>query len=246
MDFVAISAGHYLSQGLKADGTIVAWGDDTYRQCDIPEPNTGFTAMAAGYCSSLGIRGGVPACFIQTSTPADGWIDARQPFDNPVDQNPDGWDEVEITFFPGCDVSYLSADDFTVSELCNDGECDGLAPEVESFIGTGNTGTLTLSRPLDPKTWTTVSYHRSSATDVIRLGYLPADVDGSGVATPNDIIDVVEGVRHGGPPHQFDINRDGNLTADDVIVLIDLLNGAYPFESYWYKTLPPLPAESAP
>ena len=98
-----------------------------------------------------------------------------------------------------------------------------------------------MTRPLDPATWTTVTYHRGSAEDVIRLGYLPGDADGNLSSNANDIVEVVEDVQHGGPLHQFDIDRSGNLTANDFTVLIDLLNGAEPLESYWYKQPPPLP-----
>ena len=238
-NFIGVAELWNHSLALKADGSVIAWGNNDAGQCNVPEPNAGFGAIAAGYTYSLGIKGDIPACFIRSSTPGDGWIDARQPVDS-SQQNPAGWDSVEIAFFPGCDVSVLSADDFTISETCYDGECDGIAPEVESFVGAGSVGTLTLSRPVDPKTWTTITYHRGSAEDVIRLGYLPADADGSLASNANDIIEVVEGVQHGGPLHQFDIDRDGNLAADDITVLIDLLNGADPFESYWYKALPSL------
>jgi PKD repeat protein len=37
-------------------GSIVAWGDNTYRQCNVPSPNTGFAAVAAGGCHSLGLK----------------------------------------------------------------------------------------------------------------------------------------------------------------------------------------------
>ena len=190
---------------------------------------------------SIALADGVGGCFIETSTPSDGWIDARQPLDDVVNQNPAGWDSVEIKFHHGCDASVISADDFTISEVCEAGECDGVAPEIESFVGFDQTGTLTLDRPIDPKAWTVITYHGSDGDEVIRLGYLPADADASGTAAANDIIEVVEAVGDCAPLHQFDIDRSGSITAADITVLIDLLNGASPFESYWYKCLPPLP-----
>jgi hypothetical protein len=36
------------SLGLKADGTIVAWGSNVSGQCNVPAPNAGFVAVAAG------------------------------------------------------------------------------------------------------------------------------------------------------------------------------------------------------
>jgi hypothetical protein len=53
---VAIAAGEYHSMGLKSDGTIVVWGDNTYGQRNVPYPNIGFTAIAAGgsRCMAIG------------------------------------------------------------------------------------------------------------------------------------------------------------------------------------------------
>ncbi len=54
--FVAISAGSLHSLGLKADGSIVAWGDNDFGQCSVPLPNKGFLAIAVGIDRSLGIK----------------------------------------------------------------------------------------------------------------------------------------------------------------------------------------------
>lgn len=39
-----------------SDGRIVAWGYNNLGQCDVPPPNTGFTAVAAGIYHSLGLQ----------------------------------------------------------------------------------------------------------------------------------------------------------------------------------------------
>ncbi|MBN2027955.1 MAG: hypothetical protein JW854_14495, partial [Actinobacteria bacterium] len=44
------------SLGLKSDGTIVAWGWNDFGQCDVPAPNSGFVAVAAGFRHSLGLK----------------------------------------------------------------------------------------------------------------------------------------------------------------------------------------------
>ena len=44
------------SLGLKRNGAIVAWGDNSSGQCDVPAPNTGFTTIAAGLSHSLGLK----------------------------------------------------------------------------------------------------------------------------------------------------------------------------------------------
>jgi hypothetical protein len=57
VDFVSVSAGAYYSLGLKADGSIAAWGDNGDGACNVPAPNTGFVAVAAGGRHSLGLKG---------------------------------------------------------------------------------------------------------------------------------------------------------------------------------------------
>jgi hypothetical protein len=46
--FIEISAGGTFALGLKDDGSIVGWGDNTVGQLDVPEPNEGFVSVAAG------------------------------------------------------------------------------------------------------------------------------------------------------------------------------------------------------
>src|SRR5207249_2337941 len=55
--FIAVSASISTSVGLRADGSVVAWGRNTYGQCNPPRPNTGFVAIAAGGSRTLAIQG---------------------------------------------------------------------------------------------------------------------------------------------------------------------------------------------
>ncbi len=55
-DLEAVAAGGSHSLGLKADGSIVAWGLNNGGQCTVPAPNTGFVAVAAGVLHSLGLK----------------------------------------------------------------------------------------------------------------------------------------------------------------------------------------------
>jgi hypothetical protein len=55
--FVKVAAGGFHSLGLRQDGSIVAWGYNYEGQCNIPSPNSGFIAIAAGYLlHSLGLK----------------------------------------------------------------------------------------------------------------------------------------------------------------------------------------------
>jgi hypothetical protein len=55
-NFVAIAAGYGHSLGLKSDGSIFGWGDNSYGQTDAPAPNSNFVAVAAGCNYSLGLK----------------------------------------------------------------------------------------------------------------------------------------------------------------------------------------------
>ena len=53
---VAISAGWYHSLALKADGTVVAWGNNFYGQTDVPVELTGVVAISDSDIHSLALK----------------------------------------------------------------------------------------------------------------------------------------------------------------------------------------------
>ena len=55
-DLVVVSAGDAFNLGLKADGSIVSWGDNSNGQCIVPLPNSDFIAVAAGSGHGLGLK----------------------------------------------------------------------------------------------------------------------------------------------------------------------------------------------
>ena len=54
-DLIAVDASEH-NLGLTADGSIVAWGANYFWQSYVPEPNSNFVAVAAGFTHSLGLR----------------------------------------------------------------------------------------------------------------------------------------------------------------------------------------------
>ena len=52
--YTAVAAGVWHSCGLRADDTVVCWGDNTEGQADTPEGT--FTAISAGLWHSCGLR----------------------------------------------------------------------------------------------------------------------------------------------------------------------------------------------
>ncbi|MFH1107757.1 MAG: SUMF1/EgtB/PvdO family nonheme iron enzyme [Planctomycetota bacterium] len=54
--FVSVAAGYEHSIGLRADGSLLAWGWNQYGQADTPGPNGGFVDVSAGYVHSLALR----------------------------------------------------------------------------------------------------------------------------------------------------------------------------------------------
>lgn len=172
---------------------------------------------------------------IVDSDPQDGSIDARIPFEM-EGGSPYGLQEIELTLDgPGAS---LTEQDFAVNEVGG----DGTAPVVTGieFVAC-ETVRLYFSEPIEVGAWTTVTHIDSGAS--VTLGYLPADADGSGCSNANDIIQEVAWVHvaqaGGSPPlYSADIDRSGVVTANDIAVLIDLLNGVGAWVPYFDVCLP--------
>ena len=54
---IAVAAGDNFSLALKTDGTVVGWGDNRWGQTAVPADLKGVTAVAAGKCRGLALRG---------------------------------------------------------------------------------------------------------------------------------------------------------------------------------------------
>jgi len=193
-----------------------------------------FGKDAAGELYICDLRGGevfkiIPGApiAITSSVPPAGAIDARRPT-SPDDGLPIGWREILLTF--SGPVTCLTPLDFTVTQQGG----VGAAPFVTDIQPTNaDEVRLLLSHPLTVLAWTTFN-HPSSGTSV-RVGYLPADVNGNAVSNLADVDALVNALSGVGPPRSIwstDINRSTATTPADLLEEIDLLfYGADPFES---------------
>ena len=177
---------------------------------------------------------------VTQTDPPSGAIDARQPhaLDDPLARF--GWTEIVLTF--ACHISEPSPFDFVLT--ASDTERD--APEVENVVLLdGHTVRLEFSEPIDPGAWTIVTHEPTGAR--VCLGYLPGDVTGDGLTAISDIaalidsINRVEGLSR--PPYAADIDRSGVVGPQDILRLIDLLNGAATLDPWITRTLAVSPCD---
>jgi len=170
---------------------------------------------------------------IVSSSPPGGAVDARKPTD-PDGTNAYGWQALDLTFTVY--ASLQTPADFTVSQ---DGGV-GVAPPVTGVAATDDRHTtLTLDAIIGMRAWTTVQ-HVFSGTQV-RIGYLPADVNGNGISDGNDVTALATALSGGGPSRpiwSLDIDRSEAVTPADLLEVVDLLNGAGAYETFVGATLP--------
>jgi len=146
-DFVAVAGGDDHSLGLKADGSIVAWGRDNRGQCSVPAPNADFVAVAAGGYHSLGLKadGTIVAWGYNTS----GQCDVPAP----------NTDFVAITAGSFHNLG-LKADGSVVAWGANsDGQCDVPAPNADFVaVAAGGLHSLGLKSDGSIVAWGSNSY----------------------------------------------------------------------------------------
>ncbi len=169
---------------------------------------------------------------ITSSSPPHLSIDARQP--SAIDGNEiEGWQSLDLNF--DSNVQGLALSDFSIEQI--GGSLP--APTLSSINILGPQSIrLLFNRSLEPGTWTNIRFESNDSE--IRLGFLPADVNGDGTAGPADILSLIDSlngvVNH--PPFSTDINRSGVPEPSDILREIDLLNGAGEFAVWNGFTLP--------
>jgi subtilisin family serine protease len=170
---------------------------------------------------------------IVSSSPPGGAVDARKPTD-PDGTNAYGWQVLDLTFTVY--ASLQTPADFTVSQAGG----VGVAPPVTGVAAADDRHTTaTLDAIIGVRAWTTVQ-HVFSGTQV-RLGYLPADVNGTGISDGNDVTALATALSGGGPSRPvwaLDIDRSEAVTPADILEAVDLLNGAGAYDTFLNATLP--------
>ena len=170
------------------------------------------------------------------SDPPAGAIDARQP--HAVTGNPTlvGWDSVDLSF-TFVDVSALEATDLSVTESGGTSP----VPDVQSVtILDPNTVTIELDSVIEPGAWTCITHNASGQQTW--LGYMPGDASQNGTSEPADIDALIALLNSGGgPDHATDINRSEMANGQDLLRLVDVLNGAGDFTAWNGESLPVSP-----
>jgi len=160
---------------------------------------------------------------IVASVPPTGAIDARQP--SALDgSSPTGWQSLELTF-DGPAFNVFS-DQFTVTQEGGAG-----APPVVTAVVPIDSQRLTVqfSARIAPCAWTTLTHNPSGTA--VQLGFLPADANGDGISSPQDILALIDALNNAipRPIWSTDINHSAMTEAGDILRLIDILNGAGAF-----------------
>jgi len=201
---------------------------------DVPATITAVFTDARGtdlHVLPVTVRNVLPP--ILGSIPPSGAVDARQPSDIDGTQAT-GWQSVDVLLLTT--ANGVSVADFTITE---DGG-DGIAPSVVGLVPVSGTSLrLLFNEPIEPAAWTVITY-RGDGTS-IRLGYLPADVNGDGQSGPLDILALIDALNGVGQPRALwstDVNRSNLPEAGDILRQIDLLNGAGSLDAWNGRELP--------
>jgi hypothetical protein len=154
------------------------------------------------------------------STPVDGAIDARRPFDPNDPGTTFGWSSIELDF--DGDVSGLVPADFMLTE----NPAGALTVDAVNVVD-ADTVEVVFSGQMMPVSWLTIE-HIASATSVM-VGYLPADANQDAYSDPFDVLALVDhlnGIVLLPEPYATDTDRSGVTDSFDILEIVNLLNGA--------------------
>lgn len=169
------------------------------------------------------------------SNPPSKAIDARQPHDIASAMPAQGFTDIDVTF--DGDASMLTTADFTITQSGGDATPPALAG-VTSL--SPMVVRLTFVTPIDPLAWTVIQHTQSGSQTCI--GFLPGDVSGNGLVETADV-SVLSGDLNTPvlPIHAVDTDRSSAATAEDILQLMNLLNGGGVFSPVLGVSLPASP-----
>lgn len=169
-------------------------------------------------------------CILQASIPANCDYETGQPH-TPDDANArEGRDQV-ILLLDTANLN-LRPSDFSVTDET------GNAPSVDSIQQNGATVTLNLTGPLSPGVWSIIALGGCETA----IGFFPGEINDDGVTDAGDVrslIDVLDGDATNAS--RSDLDRDGSVGPEDLLRLIDLINGGGEYEVYGGAITPECP-----
>ncbi|MCH8242804.1 MAG: hypothetical protein IH897_09365 [Planctomycetes bacterium] len=171
-----------------------------------------------------------------------GSIDAGQPHEPKNVGQTYGWDHMIMQ--GACNAATLpwSVHDFHVTSTSGNIEN---RPESLLYSDIQALLWIVLADRILPGEWTCIELVDTES--MWCAGYLPGDVNQDGLVTAGDIIALIDSInRVPGrllPRNGTDINRSGDANGQDILRLIDLLNGAGEFDPWITRSLPPCPSE---
>ncbi|MHC5109327.1 MAG: hypothetical protein ACYTHJ_05560 [Planctomycetota bacterium] len=179
---------------------------------------------------------------IVTALPPDCEVDAGQP--HPVDDAgaEQGLTSIEITLGgAACSSASVGVDDFGVVQIPFD--ILNLPPTIVSVTPSDEDSVIVeLSGPINTESWT--CFNLTDFPDQRTcVGYLSSDANASGLADGDDITAWIAAVEGDAPRPAWstDIDRSGTTEPDDLLRLIDVLNGGGEYEVGFGTTLPACP-----
>lgn len=190
-----------------------------------------YSSQTGRSCSGGGNGGVASALSIIASNPPNGAIDARKD-SSATATTINGWRSIELRF--SGDVSGITKENFSVT---TSGGSELEVTGTPFKANTTDTLSVDLDRPIPVYQRTRITYRPTESS--ICLGYLPGDVDQSGMVAPADILQMADMMNGSKPAPLYlaDIDNSGLFAPADQLAFTDLFNLNNG------KTLPSCPAQ---
>ncbi|MGB0715752.1 MAG: hypothetical protein ACPGXK_07735, partial [Phycisphaerae bacterium] len=201
-------------------GTTVFWRVDTRRGEELVEGEVWSYTVPSDTCALVG------------SEPETCTIDSGQPSPPYAPGDRQGLTQLQLAF--SCDEASLTADDFLITVD------NGSTPEIVDVQTNGNELLVVLDMAPPAGGWTCVEFTVSG--ERVCIGVLPGDTNGDRRSDSLDILALTAALDEEAGGDGFDVDRSGGLAPEDLLRLIDVLNGAGDYSpGWWDRTLSECP-----